>query len=803
MSENYQIRLPMFGLKSKEIDCKIEKLEGRLQELMIFLYETMPLSDIANYEFELFLEYAKHGLKLLESTSVPKEIFLNYVLYPRINNESLENCREFFYHEVINELGEIKDTKESVLAINYFCGSHVTYKASDDRTASPKSIYLKGHGRCGEQSTMVCSIYRSVGIPARQVYSKRWSHCDDNHAWVEIYLQGEWFFLGACEPEEVLNKGWFLVASSRSMLIHHRTFGVHQVSPDFIERQGNSEIYNELKTYAETIDLQVSVEDEKGNPTDCIVNFGILNYAEICNIAQIATVQGKCHLETGQGSIVLSVYQDGFFVEEVIDTRSCRTVTLVLTKKEPIEEWKEFQFVAPKDKKINKGSVTKEEIESGKKRFMEATRKRLSRKYGNDQIDDLAISKTLLEKDLYDTKRDILIEHEQVENSLDIPNEIFANYVVCPRVYYENITGYKTFIKEYFSEKTKNEFRENPKLVFAYINDTISFHKEEEYEEIYTTPKALLEIKSGNEMSKKILFVAIVRSLGIPARLNEVDLSLEYYQKGQFVKVEEKSYGMVTLLNEDKPYGMVTLLNEDKSYRMVTLLNEDKVKWEYFNNISLSKYQNNQFETLNLSNSKFMNQQLKLEIGRYKIITSNRIPNGNILAKTFEFELKTDSKLEIKLILQQATKEDMYHINQIEDFTILDEKSENVSASSIFKNPRTLLIWLEPTKEPTEHILNELFENKEKFLERQIQISLILPDKEAKNDPTIKKILMAINGIEIFYDKNGDCIEPIARKMNVDPDRLPLILLMKENLTGIYANSGYNVGTAEMILKLI
>ena len=37
----------------------------------------------------------------------------------------------------------------------------------------------------------------------RQGYTPRWAHTDDNHAWVEAWVNGKWYFLGACEPEPV------------------------------------------------------------------------------------------------------------------------------------------------------------------------------------------------------------------------------------------------------------------------------------------------------------------------------------------------------------------------------------------------------------------------------------------------------------------------------------------------------------------------------------------------------------------------------------------------------------------------
>ena len=114
------------------------------------------------------------------------------------------------------------------MEINYWCAEIGTYQSTDDRTASPAAFYRAGKGRCGEESTFAVTAFRSVGIPARQVYTPRWAHCDDNHAWIEVWTgdgEGEgWHFLGACEPEEILDKGWFTNASSRAMLVHTMTF---------------------------------------------------------------------------------------------------------------------------------------------------------------------------------------------------------------------------------------------------------------------------------------------------------------------------------------------------------------------------------------------------------------------------------------------------------------------------------------------------------------------------------------------------------------------------------------------------
>lgn len=68
--------------------------------LMKFLYGTMPVRDAGEYGFDLFLSYVKHALMLREKVAwckeLPEDVFVNYVLYDRINSEDITDCRPFF-----------------------------------------------------------------------------------------------------------------------------------------------------------------------------------------------------------------------------------------------------------------------------------------------------------------------------------------------------------------------------------------------------------------------------------------------------------------------------------------------------------------------------------------------------------------------------------------------------------------------------------------------------------------------------------------------------------------------------------
>ena len=118
------------------------------------------------------------------------------MLHPRVNEEELCDCRGFFYAQIRGRI-EGLSAREAILAINEWNAEQVCYRATDERTISALGAWRSGFGRCGEESTFAVNVLRAAGIPARQVYTPRWAHCDDNHAWVEAYCGGAWHFFGA------------------------------------------------------------------------------------------------------------------------------------------------------------------------------------------------------------------------------------------------------------------------------------------------------------------------------------------------------------------------------------------------------------------------------------------------------------------------------------------------------------------------------------------------------------------------------------------------------------------------------
>ena len=294
--------------------CQSEKTD-----YVAFLYSYMPLSDSVDYSREYWeRQVAMSELARREMTwgkLVPETEWRHFVVPVRVNNEALDEARSVIYAELAPRIKGMT-MEEAALEVNHWCHEKVSYQPSDGRTSPPLATMASAIGRCGEESTFTVAAMRAVGIPARQVYCPRWSHTDSNHAWVEVWIaddekgNGRWRFMGACEPEAVLDKGWFNWAASRAMLVHTRVFGADYNGKE--EVLGRDKCYTEincLPTYAPTKNLKVQVVDANGAPiADATVDFRVYNYAEFYPIAtQKTDEEGRVAFTTGLGDLVVWV----------------------------------------------------------------------------------------------------------------------------------------------------------------------------------------------------------------------------------------------------------------------------------------------------------------------------------------------------------------------------------------------------------------------------------------------------------------------------------------------------------------
>ncbi|MDR1726003.1 MAG: hypothetical protein LBR28_06410, partial [Bacteroidales bacterium] len=132
-----------FGIYAQEyrnsvrIDSSLTQQEYKYIK---FLYDYMPLSDLADYDQNFFLAQVRTSINARKffkwGNTIPEEIFLHFVLPIRVNNENLDTARQVFFG-MLKE--RIKDMTmyDAIKEVNHFAHEHVNYRASDGRTSSP------------------------------------------------------------------------------------------------------------------------------------------------------------------------------------------------------------------------------------------------------------------------------------------------------------------------------------------------------------------------------------------------------------------------------------------------------------------------------------------------------------------------------------------------------------------------------------------------------------------------------------------------------------------------------------------
>ncbi len=327
------------------------------KQALEFLYAYMPPNDMADYAPEFFLANIKQSIKAREDFSwcktEPEEIWLHFVLPLRVNNENLDSFRLKMYDEIKNRIKGMP-LAEAVLEINHWCHEKVTYQATDIRTSAPLCTMRKSFGRCGEETVFTVAALRTAGIPARQVYTPRWAHVDDNHAWVEVWIDGNWHYMGACEPEPGLDRGWFTEPSGRVMLVHTRVYGKY-ISGCEVIREGDR--YTEINltgSYAPVKLLKVIVKDKEGQPVPgARIEFGLYNYAEFYPLATKYSDKSGCtELSTGLGDLLIWASRGGRFDYRMISVAVTDTIALVLDKKDLPAHTEYYDLTPPHGRKV-------------------------------------------------------------------------------------------------------------------------------------------------------------------------------------------------------------------------------------------------------------------------------------------------------------------------------------------------------------------------------------------------------------------------------------------------------------------
>lgn len=814
-----------------------------------FLFAYMPVNDLADYDGNLFLSHVRRTLDIRRQVPwgerVPDHLFLHFVLPYRVNTEDIEDSRGILYSELADRTKQLS-MADAILETNYWCHEKAVYIGSDLRTISPLTMIRNARGRCGEESTLAVAALRSIGIPARQVYTPRWAHCDDNHAWVEAWADGKWYYIGACEPEPLLNQGWFSPPARRAMLINTRIFANYEGPEDItLADEWFTEI-NLLEGYAPTRTVTVLVKDKQGRPiSGADVYFELYNMAELYPIAILPTnMQGKASFKTGFGDLVIRAVKDGRWGEDKINGAHGELIELVLDQTQQPVGTADFDMVPPPERngeaadplseeKILRHNIRLEEgtkIRSGyehtfldeehasklaeaaglpAERVWDVLRKargnsreiaaflqERSSEYGEWP---LLLLESLNEKDLVDTFRPALDDHLTCSLSQrgELPKDTFIRYVLCPRILYEMIVPYKRLFQDAFTEAEANTFREDPSGLVRKLDMEWGLWEDLPNLKGKGNPAGTFKIKKGDRLSLDILFVAICRSLGIPARLHPSEHKPQFMKNGSWQNALF-AHGTMPLQPVKKDNGTVRLLRDSE-------FSAEAPAASYSENFTIARLENGTYKTLVYPNGKtdVYDEPFEVEQGSYRMTSGIRLKDGTVRVRFTYFTVRAGEQTDIPLTFREALFEIpvLGTIERNHTLTMLDGSDKTIG--ELIGLSGAIVAWMEPEREPTKHLIREISELAGSFDELGAPIVLVVGDSEWASSFDPSRYPQMPSCTRIVRDSTYAALPGFISQPPASEAGFPHLFVLDGQEQIRYTASGYKIGTGKEAFRIL
>jgi transglutaminase-like putative cysteine protease len=821
------------------------------QEALEFLYAYMPLADVTDYPSSYYLDQVRATFRIRKEMGwkVPEREFRHFVLPIRVNNENLDTSRVAFFRELKPRVKGLS-MADAILEVNHWCHEKMTYQPSDARTSSPLASVQNALGRCGEESTFCVAALRSVGIPARQVYTPRWAHTDDNHAWVEAWADGQWHFIGACEPEPVLDLGWFNAPASRAMLMHTKVFGRYDGPEEVVLESPNYTEVNLIDNYATTARADFQVVDAAGKPVeDARVDFCIYNYADFYPaVSKYTDAEGRTFLSSGLGDLLVWASKDGAYGYAKCSFGKDKEVTITLGQ---VPEREALDIVPPPEN-VRLPEVTPAQRAENDRRFAredslrhayeatfptheEALAFTQEHGYGHHMVFPIEWSRGNWRTiEAFMTLAD---DHERVEqlfqtlsrkdfHDITLPN-LMDSYldrdaVIGPRVENEFLSPYKS----QFEGVEQLENLKTPQDVVTYVRSNITVLDDPKAWSIPMSPYSVFLSEVADPRSRDIFFVALARTRGIEAQKDPVTGKIQYRTDDDWLDVDFDGAGPAVAA----PTGILKL-----AYTPDKVVDNPR----YYSHFSLSKIENGRPRLLEFDEGEVdmgggvdwahvFKKGYPLEEGRYLLVSGNRLSIGAVPVTMVFFDVVAGEETVIDLVLRAGegevpvigsfdaeTKFRPVALAKTEDGDVLSREAEGEqSLLAACGRGHYALAILEPGKEPTNHVLRDLAAAREKLEAWGRPIVLLCSSETAMHRLQVEmsegRYGLLPSTIVLGLDSEGAVQKGIEQGMKVGPagasgapTRLPLVILADSFNRVFFLSEGYTIGLGEQLAATV
>ncbi|MCM1452757.1 MAG: hypothetical protein NC102_10905, partial [Clostridium sp.] len=661
----------------------------------------------------------------------------------------------------------------------------------------------------------------------RQVFVSRWAHVNGRHAWVEAWANGRWHFIGACEPEPLLDLGWFNQAAARGMMMKTRVFGYYRGVEETLDTAAMFTAINVTANYTATARQRVRVVDKKGNPIKgARVRYCIYSNGEFYAFNDLETNEdGIASVQTGIGDMVAWAKKDDKFQFAKVKSGTLCEMTLDLDNTSEVE--RNFDIVPPlaysstpvvsdeMREENNRRLAQEDSIREAYVATFYDLRKATSLaikinaypskianimgdargnwpvieefllKHQDDSDKAVALLESLTEKDLND------ITLESLDDHFDTPyvdTELYQKYILNPRVANERISPYKHALSS-----ALKDICPDGKTLANWVRENIETDSIYNMEQLPMLPAGVLKRKKAGWHAKEIFFVAAARSLGIPARIDPVTGNVQYHDSTRWVNVK-----FTREIHRLNPAGKLRLVPNAQN----TVSNAN-----YYTYFTLSRIEDGIPRLLSYPEDytaeSFANG-VELENGQYLLVTGERLLKGGVKAHATLFHVKPGETTDVPFVirLDPLGIQAFGSFDSNNSFIPLGTKNI-VTISSHVGSGCYIAGFIDPRTEPSMRALADLSSSAEALDKAGFKILLLMPEEAAEtfNPATYPSLPKCVT---FGIDPNGNIYNlEIEMNLSAESPSMPTFVLADTFNRALWIKRGYTPGLGKKIAKVL
>jgi hypothetical protein len=358
------------------------------------------------------------------------------------------------------------------------------------------------------------------------------------------------------------------------------------------------------------------------------------------------------------------------------------------------------------------------------------------------------------------------------------------------------IVPYKHFFQEAFTDEEAAAFKADPGVLAHRLDESYSRREDLPNLKGKGNPVGTFKLMAGDPVSLDILFVAICRSLGVPARLHPSEQKPQYMADG--VWIDAVMIASAPCEETAKSWGKIRLLKDVHA-------SVDAPDASYFENFSFARLEHGVYKTLLFSEGQkdVYDQPFEVEPGSYRMTTGVRLKDGTVQVRFNYFLVRARKETDVVLTFRHAEHEIpvLGTMDRQAMFMTLDGASHKLG--ELIGDRGALVAWIEPEREPTKHLFREIGELTAAFANLGAPIVLIIGDSEWTTSFNPADYPQLPQATLFLRDASYAALPDIVSQSPAYDAGFPHLLVLDGADQIRYTASGYKIGTGKEALQVL